>query len=168
MLSKTERNKLNIRSDSSDARAAILSNLASTPFSIKQQSFTSVESALQGIKFSDSAKQQEIFALDGKSALKMGRTITESINPDKITYVYWQGRQIIYNSPEHRDLIALFIKEKIRQNPDVQKALLATEGEFIYHDVGIEHPNTSLPEKVYIEILLNERKALKELNTKNF
>ncbi len=41
--------KLNIRSDSEDPRAAILSNLAETKFTIGQYTFPSVESALQGI-----------------------------------------------------------------------------------------------------------------------
>lgn len=159
--------KLNIRSDSDDPRAAILSNLAETPFTIGEYIFPSVESALQGIKFNDPKEQQEIFAMDSKSALRAGRKITLSIDESKLSYVYWQGKEIPYNSAEHRMLIAMFIKEKIRQNPQVQEALLATEGEFIYHDVGEEHPNTSLPEKLYIEILLAERQILKKLQEFN-
>lgn len=155
--------KLNIISDSDDPRAAILSNLAETPFTIDQYTFPSVESALQGIKFSDPETQQAVFAMDSKSALKAGRKITLAIDESKPPFVYWQGKEIEYNSAEHRMLIAMFIKEKIRQNPQVQEALLATEGEFIYHDAGVEHPNTSLPEKLYIEILLAERQILKKL-----
>jgi hypothetical protein len=49
------------------------------------------------------------------------------------------------------------------QNPKVQKALIATEGVFIYHDVGEESQHTSLPEKFFIEILLAERMLLKKL-----
>ncbi len=101
--------------------------------------------------------------MDSKSALKAGRKITLSIDESKPSYVYWQGKEIEYNSEEHRMLVAMFIKEKIRQNPKVQEALLATEGEFIHHDVGVEHPNTSLPEKLYIEILLAERQVLKKI-----
>ena len=156
---------LNIRSDASDPRAQILSNLAHTPFKIGEYEFYSVESALQGIKFSDPKKQAKVFAMNGKDALRSGREITFSIEDNKKFYVYWQGEKIEYNSDKHRLLIATFIHEKVRQNPEVQEALLATEGSFIFHDVGIENPHTSLPEKFYIEVLLAERKLLKKLKS---
>jgi len=53
---RTEENELNIRSDSTDPRGKILSNLADTPFEIEGTIFPSVESALQGIKFKDSKR----------------------------------------------------------------------------------------------------------------
>jgi len=155
---------INIRSDSKDWRGAILSNLANTPFTVNGYSFLSVESALQGIKFFDRHKREEIFRLDGLSALRAGRVITKSIDSDNKNYVFWDNKMIKYNSIEHRLLIAMFIAEKVRQNTEVQKALLMTQGIFIYHDVGEENPNTSLPEKFYIEILLAQRKLLKRLN----
>ncbi|MFA4942611.1 MAG: hypothetical protein WC564_03185 [Patescibacteria group bacterium] len=154
---------LNIRSNSDDWRAAILSNLANTPIKIGELICPSVESLLQGIKFSDKEKREEIFKMSGIDSLKAGRAITNSINNANESYVYWDGKKIAYNSMEHRLLIAMFIHEKVRQNPDVQKALLETEGQFIYHDVGKENPTTSLPEKFYIQILLSQRKLLKKL-----
>jgi len=160
-----EKETINIRSDSKDWRGAILSNLADTPFQVGGHAFLSVESALQGIKFFDRKKREEIFCLDGLSALREGRKITNAIRDPNETYVYWDGKRIVYNSIEHRLLIAMFIGEKIRQNKKVQEALLATSGAFIYHDVGRENPNTSLPEKFYVEILLSQRKLLKRLNS---
>lgn len=154
---------INIRSDSEDWRGAILSNLALTPFSVNGHNFQSVESALQGIKFFDRSQREKVFCLDGLSALKAGRPITKSITEGSVSYVYWDNKMIKYNSIEHRLLIAMFIAEKIRQNAKVQEALLATDGTFIYHDVGNENPNTSLPEKFYIEILLTQRKLLNGL-----
>lgn len=156
---------INIRSDSEDWRGAILSNLASTPFFINGYNFQSVESALQGIKFFNRHKREEVFHLDGLSALKEGRQITKSIAEGSEAYVFWDDKTIEYNSIEHRLLIAMFIAEKIRQNTKVQEALLMTYGAFIYHDVGIENPHTSLPEKFYIEILLAQRKLLKRLKS---
>ena len=156
---------INIRSDSDDWRGAILSNLALTPFSINGYNFKSVESALQGIKFFDRSKREEVFRLDGLSALKSGRPITKSITEDALVYVYWDNQVIKYNSIEHRLLIAMFIAEKVWQNKKVQEALLATDGAFVYHNVGSENPNTSLPEKFYIEILLTQRKLLKRLRS---
>jgi len=101
--------------------------------------------------------------MNGKAALRTGREITRTIDDNTEAFVYWKGKEIRYNSAEHRMLIAMFIREKVRQNPEVQKALLATEEKFIFHDVGQENPHTSLPEKLYIEILLAERKILKKL-----
>ena len=128
--------------------------------------FPSVESALQGIKFSEQNKREEVFGLSGMKALKEGRKITRSIVPDKINYVFWEGKKMVYGSIKHRLLIAMFIAEKVRQNPRVQEALLATRGTFIYHDVSDfnkEDPNTSLPEKFFVEILLAQRKLLKRI-----
>lgn len=90
--------------------------------------------------------------------------MTQNIISDEPNEVYWDNKCIAYNSIEHRLLIAMFIAEKVRQNPRVQEALLATQGTFIYHDVGKENPNTSLPEKFYIEVLLAQRKLLKRLS----
>lgn len=155
--------KINIRSDSTSPVAKILSNLATTPFSYGEYNFKSVESALQGIKFSDKAKREEVFKLDGMKALKEGRKLAEEIDPNKKQYVYWNSKRIPYNSQDHRLLIAMFIREKVRQSPKVQEALLETKGKFVYHDVGVENPKTSLPEKLFIEILLSERKILLKL-----
>lgn len=155
--------RLNIKSNSPDWRCSILSNLANTPFTVSEILFTSVESALQGIKFSKKEQREGVFRLSGIEALRAGREITRSIDPCKQAFVYWEDKKIVYNSMEHRLLIALFIQEKIRQNIKVQEALLATQGTFIYHDAGVENPNTSLPEKFYIQILLSQRDLLKKL-----
>ncbi len=152
--------RLNIRSDSHDWRAAILSNLAETPFRCGGCRFLCVEAALQGMKFADKQERERVFAMNGRDALREGRKITMSIADDETAYVYWDDERLVYGSIEHRLLIATIIGEKVRQNPKVQRALLATEGLFIYHDVGQEHPKTSLPEKFYIEILLAQRRLL--------
>ncbi|MFC1730775.1 hypothetical protein ACFL6I_10625 [candidate division KSB1 bacterium] len=157
--------ELNIKSNSEDWRGAILSNLADTPFEVCGFLFPSVESALQGIKFNDKIKREEVFKLDGREALRAGTDITNSVASGKEFFVYWNNQEIPYNSIDHRLLIAMFIHEKVRQNPRVQEALLQTEGTFIYHDVGIENPNTSLPEKFYIQALLSQRDLLKKLRS---
>jgi len=155
--------RLNITSRAKDWRAKILANPSETPFRIGDIVFNSVESALQGIKFVDPLQRQEVFAMTGFEALRIGREITLSIKPGEIRFVFWQDEVIVYNSIKHRLLLATFIHEKVRQNIAVQEALLSTEDLFIYHDVGPENSNTSLPEKFYIEILLAERRLLQRL-----
>lgn len=155
--------RLNITSRAKDWRAKILANPSEAFFKLGGNIFKSVESALQGIKFIDPVRRQEVFAMTGMEALRAGREVTLSIKKGEIRHVYWQDEVIIYNSIEHRLLLASFIHEKVRQNVAVREALLSTEDLFIYHDVGPENPNTSLPEKFYIEVLLAERRLLQRL-----
>ncbi|NTW14652.1 MAG: hypothetical protein HGA31_06555 [Candidatus Moranbacteria bacterium] len=157
--------RLNIRSDATDWRAKILSNLTLTPFRIGDICFRCVEAPLQGIKSEDPEVRKEIFAMDGFQAMRKGREVVRTYGVDGPPFVYWHDERIPYHSTEHRLLIAMFIREKIRQNREVQEALLETEGDFIYHDVGPENPNTTLPEKFYIEVLLYERRLLRKLQS---
>lgn len=157
--------KLNITSKSKDLNVQILSNLAHTPFSYGGYRFKCIEAALQGIKFSNKIKREKVFKMNGINALKIGREITLAVKEGEKRYVYWMNKKILYNSEDHRLLIASFIKEKVRQSREVQNALMHTKGNFIYHDVGFEHPKTSLPEKFFIEILLSERKLLLKLTS---
>lgn len=156
-------NKINITSDSKDPVAKILSNLAYTPFSYEGRTFKCVEAALQGIKFKNKSKRESVFLMNGLQALRAGREITLAVKDGEKRYIYWNNKKIAYNSQAHRLLITAFIREKVRQSPKVQTALMQTKGTFVYHDVGPEHPKTSLPEKLFIEILLAERKILLKL-----
>jgi predicted NAD-dependent protein-ADP-ribosyltransferase YbiA (DUF1768 family) len=155
--------KINITSISDDPIAAILSNLAHTPFTYGGYTFSCVEAALQGIKFEDKEQREKVFAMSGMQALKAGREITMMVNDEEEHFVYWASEKFLYNSNAHRLLIASFIREKVRQSVDVQNALMQTKDDFIYHDVGPENPKTSLPEKLFIEILLAERMILLKL-----
>jgi len=157
--------KINITSASKDPVAHILSNLADTPFSYGGYRFKCVEGALQGIKYAKKNEREKVFRMKGLDSLKAGRKITESIKDGDIRFVYWGKEKIPYNSQAHRLLIASFIREKVRQSSEVQNALIKTKDSFIYHGVGSEHPKTSLPEKLFIEILLAERKILLKLLT---
>jgi len=155
--------KINITSGSSDPVAKILSNLAYTPFSYGGYTFPCVEAALQGVKLADKVDREKVFLMKGLEALKVGRSITRSIKDGEERFVYWDDKKIGYNSQDHRLLIAAFIREKVRQSQAVQRALIKTKDAFIYHYVGKEHPKTSLPEPLFIEILLAERQILLRL-----
>ena len=150
---------LNIRSDSRDWRAAILSNLAKTPFVIDGVACQSLESFLQAIKFSRKQERQEILMLSGMDALKRGRTVTQSVVLGE-TKVYWRGEEMLYGSDGHRLLLVRAIQAKIDQNERVRQALLETKGVFLFHDVGQEHPHTSLPEQIFVAVLVNQRDLL--------
>lgn len=155
--------KINITSGSKDPIEYILSNLAYTPFTYGGYKFSCVEAPLQGIKLENKEQREKVFSMNGQEALCVGRKITRNIKDGEERFVYWDNKKIPYNSQAHRLLIASFIREKVRQSVEVQNALVKTKGSFIYHDVGPEHPKTSLPEKLFIEILLAERKILLKL-----
>ncbi len=155
--------KLNITYRSEDPVAKILSNLAPTPFSYGGYKFKCIEGALQGIKFKNKKQREKVFTMTGLEALKAGRAITLSIQDGEERFVYWNGKRIPYNSPDHRLLIVAFIMEKFRQSEKAREALLSTTDAFIYHDAGPEHPKTSLPEKLFIEPLLSIRQILLKL-----
>ena len=154
---------INIQSRSENLDARILSNLANTPFEYGGYNFKCVEAALQGIKFKDKNRREEVFAMSGRKALQAGREITNSIKDGEERFVYWDNKEIIYNSDEHRELLAEFIRAKIRQNKGVQKSLLKLlKKNFIYHYIGEESPHTSLPEKFYMQVLIEEGRKLQQ------
>ena len=146
----------NVNSGSKNSIEAVLSNLSNHSFVIgKRKPFSSVEEALQMIKFlPGSVERNEILDLSGENiglrAKKLGRKAVGD-------FVYWNGETIEYNSPEHRELLKMFIEQKFLQNEDAMKGLLSTIDGELDHDVGPESPNTSLPKDVFLEILIGIR-----------
>ena len=149
--------KLNISSGSENRVARILSNLnGNYPFWINKKKYDTVEQALQMIKYPEKSLERDlIFNFSGKNA---GRTAKELGQSAKGKYVYWEGKIIEYNSEEHRSLLKMFIQEKFYQNRKAMDALLSTVDRYeLVHNVGPENPNTSLPKKVFLEILIEIR-----------
>ncbi|MCK4592335.1 hypothetical protein KAT63_02750 [Candidatus Parcubacteria bacterium] len=150
----------NVNSGSENPIEAALSNLSDHTFKIGKLTLI-VEVALQMIKFPlESKERKEILALSGKDigirAKRLGKNAVGEL-------VYWDGRTIVYNSQEHRELLKMFIEAKFHQNEDAMKALLSTIDGELDHDVGPESPNTSLPKDAFLKILIgirNERLAL--------
>lgn len=148
---------LNIGSRSTDWRAKSLSNFSPHSFALGGGNFVSVEGFIQGIKFPiENPNRQVAFASVGFKAKRIGREARPIIRLTKC--VWWKGEKIEYRSQEYFDLIEQAIRAKFEQNPDAMKALLATAGMELTHDLG--HPEsqyTSLPRKVFCEILTRLR-----------
>ncbi len=179
-MPKHDRPGLNIRgnSDHPDPEQRrierILSNLAPTPFTLHVpkvlegdyrgyggvMKFSSVESLLQGIKFKEPERQQEIFTMKGIDALRAGRVITKSITDKSNHFIWFGGHSAQYGSLWHQLVIQSAQVAKFVQNPDAAQALMETVRYRIYHDVGPENPNTSLREPDYIQMLLWIRDSL--------
>lgn len=143
---------LNIGSKSDDWRAKRLSNFSADPFVLNGIQFASVEGFIQGTKFPENdPRRKQAFQSVGKDAKRFGRDAERR-------FVWWQSQIISYGSPEHHRLIERAIRAKFEQNPEALKALTATKGMTLTHDLGHpESPNTSLPATVFCDILTRIR-----------
>lgn len=143
---------LNISSQSDDWRASRLSNFSADPFVLDGEQMASVEGFIQGTKFPiGHPARQQAFQAVGVKAKWLGKKAERK-------WVWWSRQVIPYGSNEHRQLIERAIRAKFEQNDGATKALLATEGMTLTHDLGHpESPNTSLPAKVFCEILTRIR-----------
>lgn len=147
--------KLNVIAGSTDWRAHALSNFPCLPFKLDGVLLASVEGFVQGIKLLEcDQRRQETFALWGKRAKAAGEHGSRE-------YVWWAGREFIYNSPEHQFLIERAIRAKFQHNEGARLALSATQGLELIHNVGVESPFTSLPATTFCKILTEIREELK-------
>ena len=139
---------LNVASESDDWRARRISNFPAYAFELDGGLLASVEGFIQGTKFPEGHPTRELaFRSVGKEAKRLSKDADRK-------FVWWQGKTISYGSQEHHKLIERAIRAKFEQNPGAMMALLATEGMILTHDLGEqEPPNTSLPAKVFCEIL---------------
>lgn len=153
---------LNIGSRSDDRRARRLSNFSADAFMLDGKRMASVEGFIQGIKYPEGhPNRTAAFGAVGFEAKRFGKKFELTHALGRLGYgklVWWKGRTIPYGSPEHHKLIELAIRAKFDQNQDAMGVLLATEGMELTHDLGRpESPVTSLPSKIFCEILTRIR-----------
>jgi hypothetical protein len=102
----------------------------------------------------------ELTSFEAKSA---GTLADQNMKKMGITWVSFAGQQIEYRSAapgEHYRLIMAATREKVRQNPDVRKILLAT-GDLILKPDHYQEPNPP-PAWRYYEILTQIRTELRK------
>ena len=146
---------LNIASYSEDWRARLLSQFAHTPFQVLCGSAVlqceSVEGFWQGLKWPEgSTERSRAFGLWGMEAKLAGAGAPN-------TDVDFCGRRLGRGGSEHHALAELATRAKLEQNPDVRRALLATSGLRLTHDLidadGRPVPDSlTLPKEKFIEI----------------
>ncbi|MEK7570047.1 MAG: hypothetical protein AAB515_01200 [Patescibacteria group bacterium] len=147
-----ENNTLNVYSKSDDPRGRLLSNFSHHPFTLDGQNFASVEGFIQGIAFPEGDRRRvAAFKAWGSEAKKFGE------EQDK-KFVWWQGKEIIFGSPQEHALIERALRAKFKQNPDAQKALVASKGLRLTHILPDPEPSTTcLPAKTFCAILMKIR-----------
>jgi predicted NAD-dependent protein-ADP-ribosyltransferase YbiA (DUF1768 family) len=121
----------------------LLSNFAATPFTFRGQRYASLEGFWQMMKYpegDDDARAKfpglhwactraQVAQLTSFEAKRAGTLAEAHMKQMGITWVTFEGRQIEYKPAvpgEHYQLIVAATWEKVRQNAEVEKVLLAT------------------------------------------
>jgi hypothetical protein len=142
---------MNIYSKSKDWRERILSNFASTPFTIQigEDTFQcgSVEGLWQGLKCKD-AMRLHVFGLSGMKAKMAGKG-------KKKKTITIGGLVFDYGSAEHENIIREGIKQKILQNEKAATALRESKGKITHHV-----PSSSKPVFKMENLLMSVRAEL--------
>jgi len=146
---------LNVGYGFPDWRAKLLSNFAPTPFELWGIRFASVEGFWQGLKYPEGSPEQlRVFGLAGYEARKAGRRA-----PRRDTFT-WRGKVYRVGSREHWGLMREALRAKFGQNPEARRALLATAGLKLMHDLGPGRDSKTIPGRVFATMLEETREEL--------
>src|SRR5262245_39743537 len=121
----------------------LLSNFAPTPFTFRGQRYASLEGFWQMMKYPESDTdpratfpnlnwtytREAVAQLTAFDAKRAGDAAERNMNAMSITWVTFEGVRMEYRAPgqsEFYELIVAATREKVRQNPEVTKLLLAT------------------------------------------
>jgi predicted NAD-dependent protein-ADP-ribosyltransferase YbiA (DUF1768 family) len=121
----------------------ILSNFAATPFTYRDVRYASVEGFWQMMKYPEGADdprarfsgltwsftRADVSAMVGFQAKDAGTLASANMKKMGINWVSFEGRQMTYRTSErgdHYQLIVTAMREKLRQNPEVRRILVAT------------------------------------------
>lgn len=155
----------------------LLSNFAATPFEFHGKKYASLEGLWQAMKYPEGPDdpraqfeglkwehtRDEVAAMTAFEAKRAGDLGSANMKKMGITWVSFEGRHFEYKPAEpgeHYQLIVEATKEKVRQNPEVQKVLLATGDLTLKPD---HHQEANAPAAWrYFEILTEIRKELQK------
>src|SRR5206468_10473672 len=159
----------------------LLSNFAATPFTFRDKRYASLEGFWQMMKYpagddDPRAKfpglqwaytREQVAQLVSFEAKKAGTLAEENMKKMGINWVSFEGKRFEYKPrepSEHYRLIVEATREKVRQNPEVKRVLLAT-GNLILKPDHHQEPDAPAAWRYY-EILTQIRAELqKELTT---
>jgi len=153
----------------------LLSNFAATPFTFRGHRYASLEGFWQMMLYPEDARdpratypslewkhtRAQVAAMTSFEAKKAGELAYANMRKMNIDWVSFEGRRFVYWSRmpgEHYRLIVAATREKVRQNVEVQRVLLATRDLVLKPDHHQE-PDAP-PEWRYYEILTQIRAEL--------
>lgn len=155
----------------------LLSNFAPTPFVYHGKRYASLEGFWQMMKYPEGpadprAKfpglewkytRDQVAQMVSFEANHAGVLASANMAKMRITWVSFEGRRFEYKPSvpgEHYKLIVAATWEKVKQNPEVEKVLLAT-GDLILKPDHHQEPNAPAAWR-YFEILMQIRKDLQQ------
>lgn len=153
----------------------LLSNFAPTPFTFRGHRYASLEGFWQMMLYPENESdprakypgldwkytRDEVAGMTSFEAKKAGDLAEANMRKMNIGWVSFEGRRFDYRSSkpgEHYRLIVAATREKVRQNPEVRKVLLAT-GDLVLKPDHHQEPDAP-PEWRYFEILTRIRAKL--------
>ena len=154
----------------------LLSNFAATPFVYHGQRYASLEGFWQMMKYPEDAAdpratfpgltwkftRADVAQMAGHEAKAAGDLASQNMKAMGINWVTFEGRRMTYWTPEtgeHYALIVEATREKVRQNPAVRDALLAT-GDLVLRP-DHRQPADAPPAWRYYDILMSIRADLR-------
>jgi predicted NAD-dependent protein-ADP-ribosyltransferase YbiA (DUF1768 family) len=156
----------------------LLSNFAATPFMFRGKRYASLEGFWQMMLYPEAKDdpraifpglewkytRAQVAAMSSFEAKSAGTLAEENMKKMGITWVTFEGQQIEYRPAavpgEHYRLIVAATWEKVRQNPEVKKVLLAT-GDLILKPDHHQEPKAPAAWRYY-EILTQIRAELQK------
>lgn len=155
----------------------LLSNFAPTPFTFRGKRYASLEGFWQAMKYPESADDprakatnvrweftraqvEQLTAFEAKRAGDLGEANMKALG---IGWVSFEGKRFDYKPAkpgEHYELIVAAMREKLRQNPEVRKVLLAT-GDLILKPDHYQEPDAPAAWR-YFEIWMQLRAELQK------
>ena len=155
----------------------LLSNFAATPFTYRGKRYASVEGFWQMMLYPEGPNdprathsrvtwnytREQVAQMTAFEAKSAGTLAEENMKLMGIDWVTFEGRQFPYKPAkpgEHYRLIVEATREKVRQNPEVQKVLLAT-GDLVLKPDHHQAPDSPAAWR-YFEILTKIRDDLKK------
>jgi predicted NAD-dependent protein-ADP-ribosyltransferase YbiA (DUF1768 family) len=159
----------------------LLSNFAATPFTFHGKRYASLEGFWQMMKYPENDEdprakypglhwawtREQVAQMTAFEAKRAGDLGSENMKRMGITWITFEGQPMEYRPAvpgEHYCLIVAATREKVRQNPEVKRILLAT-GNLVLKPDHHQEPNTPAAWRYY-DILMQIRTELQRDNAR--
>ena len=125
----------------------IFSNLSDAIFILDKVQYSSLEGLWQGMKYPENANderfkdptvrwpytREQVYKMSGFESKNAGDIANENMKKLGIKWITYRGQKIDYNSTDegrekHYQIILRASREKVLQNPEIQKLLMQTKG----------------------------------------
>jgi len=151
------REPINIVSSSPDPMARLIGNFGAAPFYLDGETYRTVESFWQGLKFAELEDRRRLAMLDGREAWAAGSAKGYGAT------VCYAGKDIVVGTWAHWQLMERACRAKFEQSAEARDALLATGGRPLTHILPSD--SKSIPGAIMAEIWMRIRRALQHQAT---